>query len=101
MGEDQKDNHAIVSGFVSNSSGKAASLTAPSAPAQQAAITDAYRMARLHPLDVDAVECDGKGNLLHDAVEVSAIAKCLRSGSGGDEEMLSVCSSKSGLGYLQ
>ena len=96
--------YVSVAGRVSSAhanSGRAASLTAPSAPALQQVISDAVRHALLSPLDVDAVECDAKGSLMHDAVEVVSIAKQLRGVAKGDEEVLQLGSTKSKLGYTQ
>jgi len=94
-------NLGLVPAFTMANSGRAASLTAPSAPAFQQVISDAVRHALLSPLDVDAVECDAKGSLMHDAVEVVSMAKQLRGVAKGDEEVLQLGSTKSKLGYTQ
>jgi len=99
--DDNKMKHGILSGYSSNNSGRSASLTAPSSFAQQQAIGDCLHMSRISQLDVDAFECDGKGNLLNDAVELSTLVRVLRSGTGGDKETLSVTSCKPSMGYCQ
>merc|ERR1719414_1994978 len=69
--------------------GRGASITAPSAPAQQEAIYRATNVeAGIDVLDVNAVECHGNGSLLDDSVEVYAVSRLLRNEAGSDAEPL-------------
>lgn len=85
-------------GFRMTSSGHAASLTAPSGPAQQEAVIEALHHAEIDCLDLDAVECHGATGLLADAVEASSLAKILRGGQHGDEECLLLSTVRSNTG---
>lgn len=99
--DESQPNLGIVSGWSMVNSGRSASLTAPSAPAIQQAVADCVRYAAVSPLDVDAVECDAKGNLLHDAVEALSVVKQLRDLPRGEEEVLALSAQKTKLGFCQ
>nr|AQS99258.1 type I polyketide synthase [Gambierdiscus excentricus] len=70
--------------------GRGASLTAPSAPAQQEAIHGSVTDAGIDVLDEHAIESHGNGILLDDSVEVSAISRLLRHEPGESDEPLLV-----------
>mmetsp|Transcript_23200 Transcript_23200/g.65843 ORF Transcript_23200/g.65843 Transcript_23200/m.65843 type:complete len:1042 (-) Transcript_23200:215-3340(-) len=65
-------------GWRMTNNGRGASITAPSAPAQQEAIHYSVSDAGIGVMDVDAVECHGNGLILDDMVEVSAISRMYR-----------------------
>mmetsp|Transcript_107036 Transcript_107036/g.332582 ORF Transcript_107036/g.332582 Transcript_107036/m.332582 type:complete len:1168 (+) Transcript_107036:124-3627(+) len=90
---------AIASGIYANNSGKTASLTAPSGSHDQQLIAGAIKRAEISVLDVDGMDCDGKGSLLNDAVEVTALLKMYR--SSGGEEMMAMGAVKSMWGNLK
>lgn len=75
----------ICSGYRMNNNGRNASMQAPNAAAEQTAVLLMLRQATISPLDVDAQECHGVGNLLADAIEVGAAAKVYRGTSDGDD----------------
>mmetsp|Transcript_102686 Transcript_102686/g.290734 ORF Transcript_102686/g.290734 Transcript_102686/m.290734 type:complete len:1037 (-) Transcript_102686:220-3330(-) len=75
-------------GWRMTNNGRGASITAPHAAGMQETLYAATRHAGLETLDVDAVECHGTGGLLDDSVEVTSIAKVLRSVEGSESEPL-------------
>lgn len=99
--DESHPNISIISGWSMISSGANAGLTAPSGPSLQRVVGDTARVARISPLDVDGIETHGAGQYIHDATEVSCLAKSLRHLPFGDDEVLCVNSSKSKLGFTQ
>lgn len=99
--DESHPNVAIIAGWAMINSGANAGLTAPSGPSMQKVVGDSVRVARISPLDVDAIETHGAGQYIHDATEVSCLSKSLRHMPGGDEEVLCVNSSKSKMGFCQ
>lgn len=93
--DESMPNLGIVSGWSMINSGSVASLTAPHGPVMQRMVADSMKHAMVTPLDIDAIEIDGKGALMHDAVEVSSLSRVLRGVSGGDREMVAYTASKS------
>mmetsp|Transcript_36505 Transcript_36505/g.109038 ORF Transcript_36505/g.109038 Transcript_36505/m.109038 type:complete len:466 (+) Transcript_36505:1-1398(+) len=79
------------------SNGKAASLTAPSAPAMLEAVDGSLQDAGIGPLDLDSVECSGSGGMLEDAVEASCLSKLLRHGPEAADEPLNLGAVKTNL----
>lgn len=80
-----------------NSNGMGVSLTAAHGPSVQELLSQSLRTAMLDPLNIDAVEVNGQGQALGDAVEVDACLRVLR-----DEENpigLPLTSVKSRAGY--
>nr|AQS99190.1 type I polyketide synthase [Gambierdiscus polynesiensis] len=77
-------------GWKMTNNGRGASLTAPSAPAQQEAMHGSVSDAGIHVLDMHAIETHGNAILLDDSVEVSAISRLLRHDPAEDEEPLLV-----------
>jgi amino acid adenylation domain-containing protein/non-ribosomal peptide synthase protein (TIGR01720 family) len=65
---------AVVRGGAVNHDGRASSLTAPNASAQQELIEAALADAGLAAADVQVVECHGTGTPLGDPIEVQALA---------------------------
>lgn len=88
----------ICSGYRMNSNGRNASMQAPSAAAEQDAVLIMLRQASITPLDVDAQECFGIGNLLADAIEFGAASKVFRGTQEANDSSLMVGSVKTQLG---
>ena len=64
---------ALLRGCASTSTGRGASLTAPSVPAMRRVMSDALTNAGLTPADVDYVETHGSGTWVGDAIELRAL----------------------------
>eukprot|EP00416_Gambierdiscus_australes_P028461 CAMPEP_0171084124 /NCGR_PEP_ID=MMETSP0766_2-20121228/18127_1 /TAXON_ID=439317 /ORGANISM="Gambierdiscus australes, Strain CAWD 149" /LENGTH=463 /DNA_ID=CAMNT_0011541609 /DNA_START=81 /DNA_END=1472 /DNA_ORIENTATION=+ len=79
------------------SNGRAASMTAPNAPAFQEAVDEAMKAAGICASDMDAVECHGVGSQLEDSVEVSALGRLLRSSKQSLDEPLNLSAVKTNL----
>nr|AQS99304.1 type I polyketide synthase [Gambierdiscus polynesiensis] len=86
-----------IVGYRMTSNGRAASMTAPNAPAYQEAVDEAMKAAGICPLDMDAVECHGVGSQLEDSVEVSALGRLLRSSAESLDEPLNLGAVKTNL----
>jgi len=98
-GEEVKDELPLVGticGGATMSSGRAAGMSAPSGPTEQALLLDACKKSGIMPFDVDVIECNSSGRFISDAVEVASCGKALRSGT--TEEMLVLGSAKSNIG---
>jgi hypothetical protein len=90
--------YGFVVGWQVTQSGQRVSLHAPASVPQQMGILDACRQANISPLDIDCVAAHGEGRVLHDAVEIHALAKILRDPKYGSqmwgEEVLQITNSK-------
>ncbi|TAM76423.1 MAG: amino acid adenylation domain-containing protein [Candidimonas sp.] len=89
---------AIVRGGAINHDGRASSLTAPNAAAQQSLITAALADAGLRPADVQVVECHGTGTPLGDPIEVQALAQAYAPGRNAP---LLLGAAKTNIGHLE
>eukprot|EP00931_Biecheleriopsis_adriatica_P005568 TRINITY_DN107069_c0_g1_i1.p1 TRINITY_DN107069_c0_g1~~TRINITY_DN107069_c0_g1_i1.p1 ORF type:complete len:914 (-),score=148.65 TRINITY_DN107069_c0_g1_i1:269-3010(-) len=87
-----------IVGLAATNNGKSAGLCAPAGPAEQEAIAESVRSARISALDLDALECHCVGSLLADSVEVSSAATVLRCMAGGERETLILNSCKTNTG---
>lgn len=87
----------VLSSSRSGACGKTATYGAPNGIAEQELLAMTIRGADVNPLDVDAVECNGLGAILHDAVEVGSISKCYRSTT--TQEMLGLSAFKANHGH--
>lgn len=90
--DDSKRVDGIISAGISCHSGKGANLGAPSGASDLEMLHNCIRRACIDPLDVDAIDCYGLAQVLHDAVEVSTLSKVYR-GTPTDE-MFALTSSK-------
>ncbi|CAJ1347825.1 unnamed protein product [Effrenium voratum] len=77
--------------------GMGASMHAPHGPSEQELVAQTLKTAMLDPLNIDAIECNGQGALLRDAVEADSVLRVLR----GDfvEAPLPLTAVKSRMGY--
>ncbi|CAE7252494.1 ppsA [Symbiodinium sp. CCMP2592] len=86
-----------ICGSSCGSVGMAAAMHAPHGPSEQENIAQALQTAMLDALNIDAVECNGQGALLRDAVEVDSLLRVLR---GDDVQApLTLTSVKSRMGF--
>ena len=70
--------HAVLRGVAVNQDGRSAGLTAPSGPAQVAAIRAALSTAGSSAGDISFVETHGTGTPLGDPIETGALSEALR-----------------------
>lgn len=70
--------HGVIIGSKLANQGMSSGFTSPHGPALCSMISQVLTSSMISPLDVDIVECDAKGRLLDDAVEVASFAKVLR-----------------------
>lgn len=83
---------------IMKSSGSGASMHAPNGAVEQEMVAEALRTSGLDAMNIDAVECNGQGAFLSDAVEVDALMRVLR---GEDiSEPLGLTAVKSRVGHL-
>jgi amino acid adenylation domain-containing protein len=75
--------HGVLRGVAVNHNGSSAtSMSAPSARAQAAAITAAWRDARVHSGTIGYIECHGSGTALGDVVEAEGLRQAFGSEPG-------------------
>lgn len=92
--------HGVLEGSAVNHDGFSNGLTAPSSPAQESLLSNAYRRAGIAPDEVGYVEAHGTGTALGDPIEASALGTVLGAGRSGDQ-LLPVGSVKSAIGHLE
>jgi acyl transferase domain-containing protein/acyl carrier protein/NAD(P)-dependent dehydrogenase (short-subunit alcohol dehydrogenase family)/ubiquinone/menaquinone biosynthesis C-methylase UbiE len=90
---------ALVRGTAVNHSGDRASITHPSADAQERVIRMALNQAGLEPDDIDYVECHGTGTALGDPIEVEALNRVFAARPRADPCWLG--SVKANIGHLE
>jgi amino acid adenylation domain-containing protein len=89
--------HGVLRGVAVNHNGSSAtSMSAPSARAQAAAITAAWRDARVHSRTIGYIECHGSGTALGDVVE----AEGLRQAFGTEPGQCPIGAVKGNFGHL-
>lgn len=66
----------------------------------KALMAECVQICGISPLAVEAVECNGTGQVLNDAVEATVLASALRPGSSSDEA-LGLLAGKTHIGHLQ
>nr|AQS99172.1 type I polyketide synthase [Gambierdiscus excentricus] len=103
-GEDIWDEKVAMDGVIVSTicknQGRTASLRSVSGPCVQETFDESLRQAKVSPLDIDIVECDAKGDVMQDGVEVAAIVRAVRPPrqNASDDEPVTLGASKSNLG---
>ncbi|EZG44526.1 putative polyketide synthase [Gregarina niphandrodes] len=97
---DRDQTLAILRGTALNHGGRAASLTAPNGPAQQAVVRSALRAAQLEPCDLNYVEAHGTGTSLGDPIEVNALKTVFAHGRTADYPLI-LGAIKTNIGHLE
>jgi acyl transferase domain-containing protein len=91
---------AVVRGSAIGQEGNNSGVSASNGPAQQRLIRQALAASGLAPADVDAVEGQGSGGLLSDAIEAQALASVYGEGRPAGRPLL-LGAVKSNLGHTQ
>jgi polyketide synthase-associated protein len=89
--------HGTICGWRINSNGANSMMAAPSGAQIQEAIMMAVSQAGINPWDIDAIECHGQAQLLHDSIEAMSMSACLRP-PGTESEVLHLGCPKSNFG---
>ena len=88
---------ASICGSACATIGMGAAMNAPHGPSEQELVAQTLKTAMLDPLNIDAVECNGQGSLLRDAVEADSLLRVLR--NDFIEAPLPLTAIKSRMGY--
>lgn len=99
----QRDNdriYAVIRGSAVNQNGFSNGLTAPSRPAQETVLRQAYAAAKIAPSQVQYVETQGTGTRLGDAVEALSLGEVLGAGRAADQRF-TIGSVKTNIGHLE
>lgn len=92
--------YALIRGSAVNQNGFSNGLTAPSRPAQERVLRQAYAAARLTPGQVQYVETQGTGTRLGDAIEAMSLGEVVREGREGAQRC-AIGSVKTNIGHLE
>jgi acyl transferase domain-containing protein len=88
---------AVIRGSAINHDGRSSGLTAPSGPAQQAVIRQAWQNGQVDPDQIGYIEAHGTGTLLGDPIEIGALQAIF----GPRQEPLWVGSLKTNIGHTE
>ena len=92
--------HAVIRGSAVNNDGaRKVGFTAPSIEGQAEVIAAAQSAAGIEPRSIGYVECHGTGTALGDPIEVAALARVFREGTG-ERGFCALASLKSNMGHL-
>lgn len=91
---------AVVAHSAINTDGKKKGITVPSASAQAALLTSAYKAAGINVADIDYVEAHGTGTAVGDPIEAKALSDALGKGRPRNTPLL-IGSVKSNMGHLE
>ncbi|GAA4535736.1 SDR family NAD(P)-dependent oxidoreductase [Amycolatopsis samaneae] len=92
--------YAVIKGVGAASDGRALGLTAPRPEGQRAALTRAYRNARVSPAQVGLVEAHGTGTVVGDRTELGTLTSVF-TGAGAAPGTCAVGSVKSQIGHTK
>jgi phthiocerol/phenolphthiocerol synthesis type-I polyketide synthase E len=93
--------YAIIRGFAVNNDGSdKVSYMAPSVEGQYEAIATAHALAGVAPESIRYVEAHGTGTALGDPIEVAALTKAFRSGTG-EKQFCALSALKGNIGHLE
>ncbi|NKI42682.1 type I polyketide synthase [Streptomyces physcomitrii] len=92
--------YAVIDGVGSASDGRALGLTAPRPAGQRAALTRAYRNARISPAEVGLIEAHGTGTVVGDRTELATLTEVFTE-SGAEPGSCAVGSVKSQIGHTK
>nr|AQS99206.1 type I polyketide synthase [Gambierdiscus excentricus] len=76
--EDNAPLNGVIAASTMNSNGANSAINAPNGPSEQELVADAVKHAGLIGQNVDAVEVNGQGAFMADAVEVDSLMRVLR-----------------------
>lgn len=91
---------ATVAHSAINTDGKKKGITVPSASAQAALLTSAYKTAGIDVADIDYIEAHGTGTAVGDPIEARALSDALGKGRPNNTPLL-IGSVKSNMGHLE
>mmetsp|Transcript_103657 Transcript_103657/g.323091 ORF Transcript_103657/g.323091 Transcript_103657/m.323091 type:complete len:1165 (+) Transcript_103657:83-3577(+) len=97
MIQDQAACLGVIAASTMNSNGVNSAMNAPNGPSEQELVAEAVRHAGLMGQNVDAVEVNGQGAFMADAVEVDSLVRVLRGTE--TEEPLGLGAVKSRVGH--
>ena len=92
--------YAVIRGSAVNQNGTSNGLTAPSRPAQEQVLREAYSRAKVSPGQVQYVETQGTGTRLGDTIEAMALGNVLRDGRAADSRC-AIGSVKTNIGHME
>ena len=98
---DQDNILAIVKGSAVNQDGLSNGISAPSGPAQEKVIRDAWENAKVNPDDISYVEAHGTATLLGDPIELKALKKIITPNDENPKKPCLVGSCKANIGHLE
>ncbi|NLF71784.1 MAG: amino acid adenylation domain-containing protein [Candidatus Anammoximicrobium sp.] len=97
---DQDPIYAVIRGSAVNQNGTSNGMTAPSRPAQEQVLREAYQRAGVSPGQVQYVETQGTGTRLGDAIEALALGRVLAEGRRAGSRC-AIGSVKTNFGHLE
>lgn len=97
--QDQANACGVIAASTMNSNGVNSAMNAPNGPSEQELVAEAVRHAGLTGSNVDAVEVNGQGAFMADAVEVDSLMRVLRGESTDEPLGLGAVKSRVGHGH--